>query len=480
MVRLPLSSVLLLSFGITSCGSAPDDFFSPATRSVSFPPSGPEESAAEETPSDDSSGDEGTPPFEDPTPTDEQPEGEVGLYLPLGVWSAGCPVTPEQCEGFWPPEDQGEVLLFESLARGHEEQMRRFFVYVPARVRGPVPVVIVLHPGFEDDKRSTVMFLDHYDELADGRVVSWERNRDDCTLDSTSALGRFLDSDGTPCPADVVEAVNSQPFVLVLPEGLVDVDGIGRHWEDGRSPSPGSRDASERRDDVRFLEHIIDRVEVELPDLVDPTRFYVVGHSDGGLLTTRAACSTGATPRPIRRIAAYAAVTATMAAPLVFGTEGRERCDAAHPFGLALFLGTGRDTPDCDVAGCATEPASGDGKLVFGQRERFYRFGNDGMLWNGLDVITTFANQQQEASGNLGLTREFDNVGGFTSVGIARFRGTDAEVHSFVTEGGRHGTAVARADYLPAARIIDFLLRFERSEGTLNYDSSASPIVGEF
>ena len=127
----------------------------------------------------------------------------------------------------------------------------------PGAGRGPLPVVVALHGA-----------------LMDGRAMSRSFG-----LDAVAAR---------------------EDFVAVYP------DGLSRRWNDGRR-APWER-RSESVDDVGFLarlaRHLVER------GIADPDRLYLVGASNGGMMTFRMACEAPGA------YAAYAAIIANMPAGL--------------------------------------------------------------------------------------------------------------------------------------------------------------------
>lgn len=90
-------------------------------------------------------------------------------------------------------------------------------------------------------------------------------------------------------------------FVVVYP------NGVRRRWNDGRRMHRG------RPNDVQFMRDLAEHLIKE--GLADPNRLYLMGVSNGGMLTFRVACESPGV------FAAYGAVIANMPATLV------DRCD---------------------------------------------------------------------------------------------------------------------------------------------------------
>lgn len=145
-------------------------------------------------------------------------------------------------------------LFHDSIGAGDRE--RHFTLVIPDGVpRGrPLPTVVALHGGLMNGKSMRRIF--GMDELA-------QQDR----------------------------------FVVVYP------DGEGRRWNDGIS---GRNDGP---DDLRFLRNLADHLVRQ--GVADPKRLYLVGLSNGGMMTYRVACQAPGI------FAAYAAVIANMPKELV-------------------------------------------------------------------------------------------------------------------------------------------------------------------
>lgn len=378
-----------------------------------------------------------------------------------------CTLSARACRQHWPDPVHGRVERFESLERfGATEHTREFTLYVPERVDGPVPVVIVLHGGQPIiNEPGASLFADRFDELADGREIRWARNSEGCALDTSTQPEQYRDPTGTTCEPETAIRQNEQPFLVVYPDGLIDVDGAGRHWEDGRVPSPGSDAVQQRRDDVGFLNHVIDRLLEERADIVDPERLYLLGYSNGGFMTTRVACETRESDAPIDRIAAYATVIATMAEALIDGTDGRPVCaPAGREHGIAFFLGKDIDTPNCEFYGCTEPLESGDGRVIFGEPGGVYTVNSPdgGRTWNAPDTVALFVSARADRTG-CGFEERSEDIGQFTRRTRYRFFAGESAVELYETSGGVHGGNVGRSDYLLSAEVVDFLFSFRRT-----------------
>lgn len=116
---------------------------------------------------------------------------------------------------------------------------REFRLFVPSSVRGPAPLMIVLHGG-------------------GGTAAQTERFTG---FNKTAARERWL---------------------VAYPEG------INKHWSDGRQHSDPRRQSVPGQDDRAFIIALIETLTRE--GLADPARVYLSGISNGGMMTLFAAC----------------------------------------------------------------------------------------------------------------------------------------------------------------------------------------------
>ena len=104
---------------------------------------------------------------------------------------------------------------------------------------------------------------------------------------------------------------------------VVAPDGYEKSWADARGTTPASSDGI---DDVRFLSQLID--DMIAKHHADPTRVYVMGMSNGGMMALTLAC------RITDRLAGVITVTGLMSAALV------ESCRLSKPLPVAFIHGT--------------------------------------------------------------------------------------------------------------------------------------------
>ncbi|HPO86033.1 MAG TPA: PHB depolymerase family esterase [Candidatus Hydrogenedentes bacterium] len=108
--------------------------------------------------------------------------------------------------------------------------------------------------------------------------------------------------------------------ILARREGFIVVypDGVNRHWNDGRGQHSDA-------DDVGFIRKLIDHFIGRFG--ADPTRVYVTGASNGGMMALRLACELS------DKIAAVAPVIASMPEPLI------GMCRPTHPMPVLIMNG---------------------------------------------------------------------------------------------------------------------------------------------
>lgn len=158
--------------------------------------------------------------------------------------------SPAPTAGFQALEDSGKIQSafprFGSFV--HDELLRTYSYYVPFNMpTNPVPVVVVLHGG--GTSAVATQYLSHE--------------------------GRWNDL------ADI------HKFIVLYPEGRPDPSNSSKHrWNDCRNDDTDPESKSVE-DDVGFIDVLLDWVSVTY--LVDPSRVYVTGPSNGGMMTYRLA-----------------------------------------------------------------------------------------------------------------------------------------------------------------------------------------------
>ena len=387
----------------------------------------------------------------------------------------------------WPTPAAGTVWRYTSTEeRGADTWERTFHVYEPAGIAGPVPVVILLHGGTEDGLQFLTYDLARMaDQGGETPGAYWFRNNEDCQYQYTSLLDMGFENPvtGFACVPDLVNYTNAQRYLAVMPDGLLDDgDACSRHWEDGRTPSPGWGTTDEHRDDVGFLDHIVATLLAEQGDLVDPERIHLMGASNGGMMTQRVMCNAdnGFYPN-LGGIASYTAIVASMPEPIALGLDGRPQCPAsgALPLPVLYIAGNGIDTPDCEPYPCFDPVTNGDRLMPYGEAGNTYFVASP---FGGRVIAADDAHQHwidYDAGGPAPPT-QVEQLGYFTEIRTTEFAGTDAQVVVFDTDRGYHMLSGTRMDFAPAGRALDYALRYRRlPDGTVQRAGN-SPLAGEF
>ncbi|MBI5503080.1 MAG: hypothetical protein HY907_22735 [Deltaproteobacteria bacterium] len=386
-----------------------------------------------------------------------------------------CTLGALGCAG-WPAPEDGPVYLFTSReSRDGASWDRTFHVHVPSGATGPLPLVVMLHGGTLSGDRT--LGTANLDDLGDGRGaagLSWRPNTDGCRAEPTTGLlPSYVDGAGSRCTPPSATYRNAQAFVSAFPDGVLDNGSTTqRHWEDGRVPSPGFDTPGQHRDDVGFIDHVI---AVLLDDGlidVDPGALYVMGGSNGGMMTQRVACDAGNPDYPrLGQVAAFCAMVSTLPEGLFDGLEGRPACPrtAGSDFGLLLLLGTDIDTPDCEVYPCDAPVVAGDGLIPYGEAGGRYHVNSpdNGRVIAGPDTIDFWRAALAGRAGEPGTTTT-EPLGWFTTRRVTTFAGSAASFEAWVTTGGGHMPGSTRQDFAPNPRAWWFVSSFRRdTEGLL-------------
>ncbi|MDB5988005.1 MAG: hypothetical protein JWR16_3058 [Nevskia sp.] len=431
--------------------------------------------------------------------------------------------SAQWCRNAWPPNTRGAVYQYsfkETRSDTGAVLLRTAYVYKPDLIKAGAsyPLLTFLHGGTQSGDQ---MFLTYpFAELADGRsnalAIKWHQNTAECQLGpfgssyvglgGTSALG-FLKTDGSgndcmPPRQTYSRSKAASPFYVVYPNGITDYSGGGRSWEDGRTPSPGQYDGpnpmQQKRDDVGFVNALIATLKQREGTLVDPTRVYVGGVSNGGVMTTRLLCNTSNGNYPeLAKVAAFSVSAASMADNLYSGSNGRELCPNAGSqlTALAIFVGYASRTPNSagqpffancnpynpstpmypNLPACPYATISGDGVMPYGGGALDVGGGtytvNSPTIGN---VIASFDNQKFwlnyfSNSGAGANTLSSNALGYFTRVRHYRFAQSPMIYQVYETQNGLHYNSSSRYDFDAAGRIYDFLFSFRKSAGTLSY-----------
>lgn len=240
-------------------------------------------------------------------------------------------------------------------------QNRKYILVTPKTASAPLPLLIVYHGGRQSAERAR-------------RYTGFDR---------------FVDR---------------EKFVVVYPQGS---DG---NWNDGRVSADISQQASSKTNDVEFTTQII--AQLASDNIVDPSRVFLTGGSNGGMMALRAACELG------DRIAGVA--------PVVANQPADWRCEAkAMP---ALFIN-----------GTDDEFMPFDGGQIAAKKTRR----DLGQVLSVDDTIAAF----QAMNGCTGVKEEkaLDEVGrDKTAATITDYECARAPLRQIVIQGGGHNWPGAR------------------------------------
>lgn len=412
----------------------------------------------------DAGADAGAPDATVDAATDAAPRdaGQATPFELLNREEESCPLSPARCADEWP--SSGTMLRFTSRETYGDEQHERLFrVFLPAELSGPAPVWIFLHGGGGDSLQMVDGFKGM--ELADGTSsLAWNQNDETCVWDPYRPLPSFRGPAGFRCEPAARALQSTVPFIVVLPEGIEDLDGGGHHWADGRVPSPGTGVTAERRDDAGFLDHVVGTLLAGDPRFeVDTTRIYLSGGSNGGMMTQRALCAVGDPAYPnLEQIAAWSVGIATMPLATEEGSHGRTACRDSGPRvqPLLTILGRGIDTPNCRPWGCDDPLVEGDGFIPWGEAGGRYIVASPdgGEVLGAEDSLARWrAYELASGAGEASVTSEPLGVSGFTTRTVHRYVESDVTFEVLVADGGLHLAYGTRFDFNPIGRQWAFL-----------------------
>jgi len=327
--------------------------------------------------------------------------------------------------------------------------------------------------------------------------ISWKQNTATCQYTPAGVLGLqggyINPSTGKACLAPSVSFTNSQPMIVVYPDGISDVgatDNTTRHWEDGRTPSPGQGGVTaEQRDDVGFIDFLIQSLESH-ETLLNPRRIYATGVSNGGMMTVRLACN-AQTPAYVglSQVAAFGAVVATMPAPLASGSDGREKCPATgnHPFAISFFVGNNHNAlfteHDCpQFPGTCGKTVNGDGFMPYGAAgggPYYVNSPDSGQVISSPDNWSHWTTLLSDITGST-ATKTSQNLGFFTTITDYSFGSSASHMTTYEANGGLHTLGGSRGDFPYSARLWDVVSAYRRTSSGALVHSSTSPMSGAF
>ena len=214
-------------------------------------------------------------------------------------------------------------------------------------------------------------------------------------------------------------------FYVVYP------NAIGKMWDTGGGVI--SKDLSPRRNDLGFLEHVIDTMADKYP--IDRSRVFATGISRGGHASFMLACRS----RKLRAIAPVA-----MNLPKQLSAD----CMTAKPTGLLLINGT--EDP--------LVPYAGGQIRVFGKPRDFVESADDTLaIFGRLNGCNAIVEQ-----------RRIDEVDDGTVVGLRAWRCAQAAMSNYKVIGGGH-TWPSEKSILP-----------ERVVGRVSRDIVATDLIVQF
>jgi polyhydroxybutyrate depolymerase len=233
----------------------------------------------------------------------------------------------------------------------------------------------------------------------------------------------------------ICDYVERDQFIAVLPNAQFG------HWNDGRASTASSGD------DVAFLRAAVRTVASEFG--ADPSRAFIAGISNGGMMALRMACEATDTFR------AYAAVVANLPEEL------SARCRPSKPV-PALFI-LSRDDPGMPWAGGQL----GAGMQLGGGPRPALAAG--GRVLSGPDTVNVFA--QVNGCAEATVTRLPDRAKDGTSVRLHTYRCSRSPVVLYELRGAGHGWPGSRVER-PA--------RFTQMFGIVSQDIDATEVIVDF
>lgn len=212
---------------------------------------------------------------------------------------------------------------------------------------------------------------------------------------------------------------------------IVFPDGVDKSWHDARESGPA---AEQKVDDVQFVSDLIDAFVAKG---ADPKRVFVLGMSNGGVMSLTLACRLSA------KVAGVASVTGGLPAQLEQG------CAMSRPVPVVLIFGT--DDPLMPYAG-GTVAKRKDHGTVSSAEAAAALFARQ----NGCDATPRLENLPDTSASDA------------STVELRTFTGCKAPVALYTVRGGGH-TWPGGWSYLP-----------ERFIGKTNRDFDASEAIWRF
>ena len=421
--------------------------------------------------------------------------------------------TKQECDKMWPLDNSGTVYMYKSKEVFNGKTYSRFFhVFVPKEVKEQsAPLVIYLHGGYVNGLIAMGNF--RLDKYSTGQQETWGKNTASCKYfyESRKSNG-YKDLHGNLCEPTQMKTDAPTGFVIVYPSGLVDsggdtslypsplatelLSGRGYHWEDGRSPSPGwgidrkknnnPNDPLQYRDDVGFINHIIETLINEKSTSMPKIEKVIVGGtSNGGLMTQRVGCHVGDPKYPgLGMITALMVnVAAGMSNNVYKGLLGRARCNPQKSMRVIYTSGAGTPTPDCKQYGCKSPTTDGDGIVPIGTVGKLHNLYSPalGALASHNESMHTFLSAnikllQKKTKFNW-PEKSVEKLGSFATITKFNFKNMEfANVASFVTNPGFHMNNGFGGDFNIFETMLKFALDFDVVDST-NLKSSLKRIL---
>lgn len=159
---------------------------------------------------------------------------------------------------------------------------RKYVLITPANVPAPVPLIIVFHGGGQSATQARS--YTRFDEMAEREKIA-----------------------------------------VAYPQGL------GNNWNDGRTSADLNERPAATADDVEFTRQIV--VQLTQEGIADPSRVFLTGASNGGMMAMRAGCAmpdliAGIAPVVANQPAEWRCTAPALAALFIHGTD-----DEYMPFG---------------------------------------------------------------------------------------------------------------------------------------------------
>ncbi len=210
--------------------------------------------------------------------------------------------------------------------------------------------------------------------------------------------------------AKLSEASKKYGFILVAPDGLRKPwYKPAQHWNDGRDEFPNYRkNGKDKVDDVGFIQSLVADVKKVLNPAVNTDKIYIIGISNGGLMSQRMLCETDI-------FAGAGIVSATM-----HKKQRDEQCNNAKPTPI-VFLHGSKDEVMPQKNGDTIGSSGGPGYAI-------------------ADTVKFWLEKNSVSKGSCQL-------GGKTTVGINTKENVELQIATTGCQQNSHGTTAKVAYY---------------------------------